>query len=60
MDAVVLFFVLGVAAGLAKSDLKLPPALYDALSIYLLLAIGLKGGVELAKQPFAADRKSVV
>jgi len=54
MDAVVLFFVLGVAAGLAKSDLKLPPALYDALSIYLLLAIGLKGGVELAKQPFAA------
>ena len=54
MDAVVLFFVLGVAAGLARSDLKLPPALYDALSIYLLLAIGLKGGVELAKQPFLA------
>ena len=54
MDAVVLFFVLGAVAGLAKSDLKLPPALYDALSIYLLLAIGLKGGVELAKQPFAA------
>lgn len=52
MDAVVLFFLLGVAAGLAKSDLKLPAALYDALSIYLLLAIGLKGGMELAKQPF--------
>jgi hypothetical protein len=28
MDAVVLFFMLGVAAGLAKSDLKLPAALY--------------------------------
>jgi uncharacterized protein len=54
MDAVVLFFLLGVAAGLAKSDLKLPAALYDALSIYLLLAIGLKGGMELAKQPFLA------
>ena len=54
MDAVVLFFMLGVAAGLAKSDLKLPAALYDALSIYLLLAIGLKGGMELAKQPFLA------
>ena len=40
MDAVVLFFVLGVAAGLARSDLKLPPALYDSLSVYLLLAIG--------------------
>ena len=52
MDAVVLFFVLGVAAGLARSDLKLPPALYDSLSVYLLLAIGLKGGTELAKQPF--------
>ena len=46
MDAVVLFLILGVAAGLAKSDLKLPAALYDALSIYLLLAIGLKGGME--------------
>ncbi len=54
MDAVVLFFVLGVAAGLARSDLKLPPALYDSLSVYLLLAIGLKGGVELSKQPFMA------
>ena len=54
MDAVALFFVLGVAARLAKSDLKLPAALYDSLSIYLLLAIGLKGGVELAKQPFFA------
>ncbi len=54
MDAVVLFFILGLAAGLAKSDLKLPAALYDALSIYLLLAIGLKGGMELAKQPFLA------
>ena len=54
MDAVVLFFVLGVAAGLARSDLKLPTALYDSLSVYLLLAIGLKGGVELAKQPFLA------
>ena len=54
MDAVVLFFVLGVAAGVARSDLKLPAALYDALSIYLLLAIGLKGGMELAKMPLLA------
>ena len=54
MDPVVLFFLLGVGARLAKSDLKLPEALYETLSIYLLLAIGLKGGVELAKQPLAA------
>lgn len=51
MDPVVLFFMLGVAARLAKSDLKLPEALYETLSIYLLLAIGLKGGMELAKHP---------
>ncbi len=53
VDPVILFFLLGVVAGLARSDLRLPPALYDFLSIYLLLAIGLKGGVELAEQPFA-------
>ncbi len=53
MDPVVLFFILGVVARLAKSDLRLPEALYETLSIYLLLAIGLKGGVELAKHPLA-------
>ena len=54
LDPVVLFFVLGVVARLAKSDLRLPEALYEALAIYLLLAIGLKGGVELARQPSLA------
>jgi uncharacterized protein len=53
LDPVVLFFLLGVIARLAKSDLRLPEALYETLSIYLLLAIGLKGGVELAKHPIA-------
>lgn len=52
-DAVVLFFVLGVFARLVRSDLRLPEALYETLSIYLLLAIGLKGGVELSRQPLA-------
>jgi hypothetical protein len=51
IDPVVLFFLLGLAAGLAKSDLKLPSALYETLSVFLLLAIGIKGGLELAKQP---------
>jgi hypothetical protein len=54
LDPVILFFVLGVAARLGKSDLRLPEALYETLSIYLLLAIGLKGGVQLAVQPLAA------
>jgi uncharacterized protein len=54
IDAVVLFFVLGLVARLGKSDLRLPEALYETLSIFLLLAIGLKGGVELARQPLAS------
>lgn len=53
IDAVILFFLLGLVAGLLRSKLRLPAASYDFVSILLLLAIGLKGGVELAKQPFA-------
>ncbi len=54
LDVVVLFFLLGVFARLVKSDLRLPEPLYETLSIYLLLAIGLKGGIELSKQPMLA------
>jgi uncharacterized protein len=45
----VLAFVLGMLAVAVKSDLRMPDALYSSLTIYLLLAIGLKGGVELSK-----------
>ncbi len=51
IEPVVLFFLVGIAAGLLRSDLKLPSALYETLSMFLLIAIGLKGGVELAKNP---------
>ena len=44
-----LFFFLGVVAVLVKSDLELPPPIPKLFSLYLLLAIGFKGGVELAK-----------
>jgi hypothetical protein len=54
MDVVVLFFLLGVVARLAGSDLRLPEALYETLSIYLLLAIGLRGGAELSEQSLLA------
>ena len=54
VDVVVFFFLLGAFARLVRSDLRLPEALYETLSIYLLLAIGLKGGIELSKQPLAA------
>lgn len=50
MDPVVLFFILGLTAGLAKAEIRLPSAIYEFLSAVLLLTIGLKGGVELAKQ----------
>jgi uncharacterized protein len=43
-----LAFALGVFARLVKSELALPRDLYTSLSIYLLFALGLKGGVELS------------
>ncbi len=49
IDPVVAFFVLGVVGGRLGSDLKLSSGLYDTLTIYLLIAIGLKGGFELAQ-----------
>ena len=52
IDPIILFFLLGLAASLMRSELRLPVAVYDFVSILLLLAIGLKGGVELARQPF--------
>ncbi|KLI63842.1 sodium-dependent bicarbonate transport family permease [Aurantiacibacter marinus] len=46
---VVLFFVLGLLAALAKSDLEIPEAFAKAMSLYLMAAIGLKGGIEVAE-----------
>lgn len=46
-DIVVMFFLLGVVAGLVKSDLNIPKAAYDTLSLLLMLTIGLKGGMGL-------------
>ncbi len=50
-EPVILFFLLGAIAGFVRSDLKIPGVLYESLSIFLLLAIGMKGGVELARYP---------
>lgn len=49
LDPVILFFLLGALAQLVKSDLKIPDDFYNTISIYLLLAIGIKGGIELYK-----------
>lgn len=53
LSPMVLAFALGMVASLIKSDLRLPPGMYTALSIYLLFAIGLKGGVALSQTSLA-------
>lgn len=60
LSPVVLFFVLGAVATLLKSDLELPDALVTALSIYLLMAIGLKGGVALSETHFSVLVKPLI
>ncbi len=52
MDPIILFFLFGVFAGIVKSPLRLPSQVYDFITLVLLIAIGLKGGVELSKLSF--------
>lgn len=52
-SALTLSFALGMVAKLIRSELALPRDLYLSLSIYLLFALGLKGGVELSHSPLA-------
>ncbi len=47
LSPMVLAFLLGIIATLVRSDLKIPEQLYTALTVYLLFAIGLKGGAKL-------------
>ncbi len=56
----VLFFALGFLARVIKSDLRFPPDLAKALSIYLLMAIGLHGGYELAKADMVTALNSIM
>ena len=48
ISPMILFFALGVAAALARSDLSFPEAVAKGISLYLLFAIGFKGGVGVA------------
>ena len=49
MDPAILFFLFGVGAGLVKSNLEIPAPISKFLSLYLLMALGLKGGFALAQ-----------
>lgn len=55
LDPAILFFVFGVLAGLVKSNLEIPPAISRFLSLYLLMALGLKGGFALAHSGLTAE-----
>ena len=48
LDPAILFFVFGIIAGLLRSDLEIPAQIAKFLSLYLLMALGLKGGFALA------------
>lgn len=52
LDPAILFFFLGTFAGAVRSNLEIPPAVAKFLSLYLLMAIGLKGGFALAQSGF--------
>ena len=56
----VMFFVLGAGAQAFRSDLKFPPDLVKALSIYLLVGIGLHGGAELANASIGTAVQAVL
>lgn len=49
LDPAILFFVFGVLAGAVGSNLEIPKSIAKFLSLYLLMALGLKGGFELAR-----------
>ncbi len=49
LDPAILFFVFGILAGTVRSNLEIPPAISRFLSLYLLMALGLKGGFALAQ-----------
>ena len=55
LDPAILFFVFGVFAGLCRSNLEIPPPIARFLSLYLLMALGLKGGFALAESGLTRD-----
>ena len=61
LQPAILFFLLGVVAALVKSDLEIPGSVLKILSLYLLFALGLKGGWELQKvtDPMGADYRKL-
>lgn len=55
LDPAILFFVVGVLAGTIRSNLEIPPAISRFLSLYLLMALGLKGGFALSQSGLTSN-----
>jgi hypothetical protein len=55
LSPMILFFVLGGFAGLVRSDLSVPEPIGKAVSLYLMAAIGLKGGMQVVETGFTGD-----
>ena len=60
LDPAVLFFLLGLVAGAVRSNLEIPPQVAKFLSLYLLMAIGFKGGQELSSTGLGIEGLKVV
>ena len=55
LDPAILFFLIGIFAGLVRSNLEIPPQIARFLALYLLMALGLKGGFALAQSGLSAE-----
>ena len=55
LDPAILFFIFGVFAGAVKSNLEIPQPISRFLSLYLLMALGLKGGFALHRSGFTLE-----
>lgn len=55
LSPIILFFLLGLVSALLRSQMTVPEAFAKGLAIYLMMAIGLKGGVEMSKNPLTGE-----
>lgn len=55
LDPAILFFIFGIFAGAVRSNLEIPQSISRFLSLYLLMALGLKGGFALHKSGFTVE-----
>ncbi|MEM1148915.1 MAG: sodium-dependent bicarbonate transport family permease, partial [Pseudomonadota bacterium] len=55
LSPIILFFALGMGAALLRSQMTVPEAFAKGMALYLMMAIGLKGGVEMSKNPLTTE-----